>query len=210
MISGWLLTALVVMLAVHHWRSQFYLAPWGRISHWRRVHAGAGLFAVPLLIVHVMPLRSVSTLEIALLSWFALCAGGGLLAWRWSHSTPREVTRAAGNQLLESIPSEIARLRADADALVLQRVRDTGNRALAVAYRRDVVRCLSLGARCSERAWQSLSEDPTRDELAALLDRARGLNSAYHELLHLRIVQIVHVAAGYALLVFLPLHILDR
>jgi hypothetical protein len=210
MTSGWLLATLVLLLAVHHWRSQFYLVPWGRVSHWRRMHLGAGLAAVGLLTVHTAPLRPLNALELALLGWFGLCAVSGLLAWRWSRSTPRELTRMAGNQLFGSIPSDIARLRADADALVLQRVRVTGNRDLAVAYRRCLAPCLTLGNRCNKRTLRDLPADPVCSELAGLLERVRGLNRSYRKLTRLRILQLLHIATGYGLLAFLPLHILNH
>jgi hypothetical protein len=210
MISGWLLTTLVFLLAAYHWRSHFYLVALGRVSHWRRMHVGTGLVAVGLLLVHIAPPRTLNALEIALVGWFGLCAASGLLAWRSARSTPHDVTLTAGNQLFETIPSDIAQLRADADALVLQRVRDTGDRGLAVAYRRDLSPRLTLGSCSGQGALQDVPVDPSRGELVALLDRAERLNRAYRKLLHLRILQLVHVATGYALLVFLPLHILAR
>src|SRR4051812_15359069 len=133
-LTGWLLLALMVFLALLNARKRLSMIPLGRASAWLAFHTVGGLLAIGFFIIHAGVAWPVGAYEQVLAALFWLTSLSGVVGLVIERTYPQRLTRVDDEIIYERIPGEIARLRAEAEAAVLACTAETGSDTLARHY----------------------------------------------------------------------------
>ena len=168
-LSGWLLFALVLGLALFNARKKLPFLPLGSTSAWLQLHVYAGWFALALFLLHVEFRVPNGLLEGALALLFLIVAGTGIAGLALSRVMPARLTTRGRTVIFERIPVLCAELRGEVEALALRSAEGTASEVLERFHRERLRPFLArprnfvLHLVGSERPLRRL-----RDEIAAL------------------------------------------
>jgi len=208
--SGWILMAMLILLALYRLRKALPFLRLGAVSRWRWLHNIIGVTLVAGLLVHIASILPQRPLEIMLLTLLLTVAASGLLLMWQARRLPRALSAAGGNQLLASIPAAVEGLRAEAR----ERMQEVTGGPLEVAYEQYLRPLLPGGDLNTGSA--PLGRDAPASLSAAQWRELRGLLLRVSELQHQSRLQLgwrrlltLHAGASYALLLFVSLHVLQ-
>ena len=227
-ITGYALFAVMLALGLFNLRKRLPMLPLVRARWWTAMHLSGGIAAFALLVLHVGLRWPTGVYEQALLLLFYGVTVSGLLGWLIERITPARLTQTGIEVIFERIPTELAVLREEAEALIVRATARTGSETLARVYlesfdwffRRPRFRLSHLwgGRRGSSWAYRSihtarryLNEEESKylnelQELAFLKNRldfhyvAQGLSKAWL-LLHVPLAVAVLVLATWHLII---------
>lgn len=134
LVSGYALLALVLVLFAFNARKKLPMVPASTVSGWRRVHVLGGVLALALFWLHTGSPWPAGRYEQALALLFYGVTLTGLLGLWWQKVYPRRLTQSGVEVIFERIPDELARMREEAEATVLECNRDQGSDTLARFY----------------------------------------------------------------------------
>ena len=134
LLTGWILFALFVALGAFNSRKKLSMLPLGSASTWLRFHVVGGFLALPLFWLHARTLWPTGLYEQALAACFYLVTASGIAGWLLQRSLPRRLAAIPVEIIYERIPAEIARLREEAETLVLNCTKACGRDTLARHY----------------------------------------------------------------------------
>jgi len=134
LLTGWCLFAALVVLGAFNGRKKISMLPLGNASTWLQLHVVGGFLALALFWLHARTLWPDGFYEQLLAGCFYLVSVSGLVGWRLQRSLPQRLTSTGVEILYERIPAEIANLRGQAEALVLECTKVTGRDTLARHY----------------------------------------------------------------------------
>ena len=132
--TGWILFALFAALGAFNSRKKLSMLPLGAASTWLRFHVVGGFLALALFWLHARTLWPHGLYEQALAACFYLVSASGITGWLLQRSLPRRLAATPVEIIYERIPAEIARLREDAEAFVLDCTKASGRDTLARHY----------------------------------------------------------------------------
>lgn len=225
--SGWWLVGLSVTLYLYTVRKKVVFMPFGSVSSWLSVHLYGGLLSAAAVLAHMNFRMPEGPLELALFSTFGLILLTGIVAWILGRIVPVLLTARDGEYVFETIPSEIARLRHEMSAMVLDSVARTNSVALAKLYA-EVLEAELAGPRHqlahlagSQRPWFELEqvinsraryfdggELRLLDELRLRLEEKYNLDYHYAWQGLLRLVMRLHIPLTLILLLLVMTHVL--
>lgn len=133
-ITGYVLFALFVALASFNARKRLSMVPLGRARLWAVVHTFGGVFALALYWLHTQSLWPTGTYEQLLAGLFYLVTLTGILGWLMQRLFPARLTQTGLEIIYERIPHELARVREDAEAIVMDCTRELQSDTLARHY----------------------------------------------------------------------------
>lgn len=133
-LTGYILLALMLLLALFNARKRLSMVPLGRASVWLTLHVVGGLLVLALFWLHTGTALPSGTYEIFLTLLVYLVAASGIVGFLIQLASPPRLTRSGDEIIYERIPAELARLREEAQALVLACAEKTGSDALARHY----------------------------------------------------------------------------
>jgi len=225
MLTGWLLLATVLGLALYGARRRLPMTPLGSASVWLALHVVAGTASLGAYAVHVGTLWPQGSADRALALLFLVTVLSGAAGHLLQLVVPARLTRAGEELIYERIPAEIARLRDAAESTITQSARQSGHDTLGTYYVQTLAwyferprfvlqHVLGTGA---AQAWEAQklraverllaeNERPHLDELARLCQRKRGADAQYALQALLRAWTFVHVPAASAFLVLAGWH----
>jgi hypothetical protein len=223
-LTGWLLFAVMVVLAVYNARKKLPFLPLGNSENWLQFHIYAGFFTVVLFLIHVNFRVPTGWFEAALAWLYGLVTGSGMVGLWLSRVLPRRLSTRGGEVIYERIPALRHALRQSAEALALGEA--TRSPAIAEFYGRKLAAFFSgprsfwrhllesrrpLNVVMVEledlRRYLNDRERATLEKLAQLVRQKDGLD--YHHAVQttLKLWLFVHVPLTYGLMIFSLLHI---
>ena len=223
-LTGWVLFAVMVLLAVYNARKKLPFLPLANSENWLQFHIYAGFFTVVLFLIHVNFRVPTGWFEGTLAWLYALVTGSGIVGLWLSRVLPRRLSTRGGEVIYEKIPALRQSLRQSAEALALGET--TRSPAIAEFYGRRLAGFFSgprsfwrhllesrepLNVVTVEledlRRYLNDRERATLEELARLVRQKDGLD--YHHALQttLKLWLFVHVPLTYGLMIFSLLHI---
>jgi hypothetical protein len=134
LVTGWWLCAVLVLLGTFNTRKKLSMLPLGRASHWLAWHVAGGFLTLALFWLHTGSLWPTGLYERVLAALFYLLNVSGVVGWLMQRVYPRQLSDTGVEVIYERIPGEIARLREEAESLVLDCTRETGSNTLARHY----------------------------------------------------------------------------
>jgi hypothetical protein len=134
LITGYALFALMLALALFKLRKRLIVLPLGTIRAWMSAHWVLGVIAVPLYFQHTGSLWPEGFYERALAACFYVAMLSGIAGYALERLLPRRLTHLELEVVYERIPTEIAALRARAEALIVSAAVDTGSDTLGRYY----------------------------------------------------------------------------
>ena len=225
--SGWILLAVILVLAFYRVRKAITVLPIGANSIWVQLHFVLGILAIALFGVHVGWRWPTGSLEVTMAIIFILVALSGILGLFMSRTMPRRLTRRGEEVILERIPIFRRRLREEGEALVLQNAQDAKSSTLRDFYierlhpffagRRNFFLHLMFSNRelfTLQRELDNLEryltpvELPVVAQLRELVQQKDDLD--FHEALQtsLRAWLLAHVPLTYGLLLLIAAHLI--
>lgn len=132
--TGIALLTLVLFLAAFNARKRLSMLPLGSATAWLSLHAAGGALAIGLYFLHAGTLWPLGFYPRALAGLFYLVSASGIVGFVMQRTYPRLLTATEVEVIYERIPQEIARLREEAEALVLRCTQETGSDTLARYY----------------------------------------------------------------------------
>jgi len=185
--TGWCLFALFLALGAFNGRKKLSMLPLGSAASWLRFHVIGGFLALTLFWLHTRSLWPDGLYEQALAGGFYLVTISGIIGWRLQRSLPARLASTGVEVLYERIPAELALLREQAEAAVLECTQATGRDTLARHYTESLdwffrqprfLRNHVFGGKLA-RAWQRQQFGAIRQYLdqreAQFLDRLTAL-----------------------------------
>jgi hypothetical protein len=136
-LTGWLLFAVMVVLAVYNIRKKLPFLPLGKSEHWLQFHIYAGFFTVVLFLIHLNFRVPTGWFEGTLAWFYVLVTGSGIVGLVLSRVLPRRLATRGGEVIYEKIPALRHALRQSAEALALGET--TRSPAIAEFYGRRLV-----------------------------------------------------------------------
>lgn len=133
-LSGWVLVALFLFLALFNLRKKLPNLPLGRMSFWLYLHAAAGLLAAAVYFLHAGAIWPRGGYEQLIAGLFYLVTLTGVVGYVYQRLSPRLLTLVGYEIIWERIPAEIARLRRKAEDCVLECSNETGSPVLGRHY----------------------------------------------------------------------------
>ena len=133
-LTGWTLATLVVLLALLNGKKKIPFIPIGSGVNWLQFHIYAGLFACMIFGLHIRLGIPTGNFEALLAMVFLLTAVSGLMGLIISRTIPKRLTNQGEPILFERIPTLIADLREDCEAIVLNSVAASNSRTVANFY----------------------------------------------------------------------------
>ncbi len=225
-LSGWLLLATVLFLALLNIRKKLPMLPVVSASAWLQWHIYAGWISIVLFILHIGIRFPDGWLETILAGLFVLVVGSGAVGLALSRINARRLTRHGEEVVFERIPVFIATLREEADALVVRSVAEIGSTTIADFYAthlkaffdgpRNVVRHLGQSNRALFTLLTRIGDierylSPKEREVSAeLLDLVRKKDALDYHYAHqatLKAWLFVHVPLTYGLLIVAAAHL---
>jgi len=133
-LTGWCVLLLVAALAGFNARKRLAMLPLGSAAAWLRWHVALGFLAMAVFWLHTGSLWPMGRHEQALTVAFYLTQASGVVGWVLQAYFPRQLADTGVELVYERIPHEVARLRAEAEAILLDSVRETGGETLSQLY----------------------------------------------------------------------------
>ena len=133
-ITGWSLLAAMLGLGAFNLRKRLVVLPVGSARAWMVAHGVVGVVSLPLYFQHTGTVWPDGFYERVLALLFYVTMGSGAVGYLMERLLPRRLTDLDREILFERIPSEIADLRAQAEALVLRAMQDAGTDTLGRYY----------------------------------------------------------------------------
>ena len=133
-LTGGMLFAVLAGLSAFSARKRLPMLPLGRASTWLLLHVVGGTLAAALFCLHVRSAWPLGLYERALALAFYLATASGAAGWVLQKIYPPLLTATGVEVLYERIPEEIAKLREQAEGLVLACTSETGSDTVARHY----------------------------------------------------------------------------
>ncbi|MEO7812539.1 MAG: hypothetical protein ABIR73_10935 [Usitatibacter sp.] len=228
LLTGWLLFALVLVLALYNLRKRIAIYPLGAASAWLQLHVYLGLLAVAAFVAHTGAVWPHGILERLLVVSFVLVAATGVLGLYWSRRLPNRLTRRGEEVIFERIPGFIARLRREAEEAVEMAAREAGSATLADHYREHLARYFAaprnilahlhgaggpnyalLNQLDALKRHLDEKERVQHEKLRALVEKKEELDFHYALQLALKAWLFVHVPLGGMLLMLIAVHLVS-
>jgi hypothetical protein len=118
-LTGWVLLAAMILLAVYNARKRLPFLPLGNSETWAQIHIYAGFFTVVLFLIHLNFRVPTGWFEGTLAWLYALVTGSGIVGLFLSRVLPRRLATRGGEVIYEKIPALRYALRQEAEALAL-------------------------------------------------------------------------------------------
>ena len=225
--SGWILFAIVIFLALYNGRKKLSVVPLGSASSWLQWHIYLGILSIVVFAFHVEWNLSDGVLERLLAFFFVATAGSGLIGLYLSRRFARLLTSNTEEVVLERIPQFIAKLRNEAEALVIESAVETSSSSISDYYASRLSsffakpKNMHIHLLGSPRATFSLMtglDDINRrlderelvysERLRRLVEQKDRLDYAYALQTMLKVWLFVHVPTTYGLILLALLHLL--
>ena len=229
-LSGWVLMAVMILLALYNMRKRLPFLSLGSSEAWLQVHVYAGFFAVVLFLIHLNFRMPTGWFESTLAWLYLLVTGSGIVGLFFSRVLPRRLATRGGEVIYEKIPALRHALRQEAEALAL-----TGGASPAAPHSSVIadfyLQNLHEFFRGPKYFWPHLldsrrplnalmrelddvrrylneTERATLQKLGDLVRRKDGLD--YHHALQatLKLWLFVHLPLTYSLMIFSVLHVI--
>ena len=223
-LTGWVLLAAMILLALYNARKRLPFLPLGSSETWAQIHIYVGFFAVVLFLIRLNFRIPSGWFEGALAWLYALVTGSGIAGLFLSRVLPRRLATRGGEVIYERIPALRHTLRQEAESLALGA--QTKSPAIAEFYVRELNGFFAgprffwphllesrrplnaLVAKIEDlRRFLNESERATLGKLAQLVRQKDGLD--YHHALQttLKLWLFVHLPLTYSLMIFSLLHV---
>jgi hypothetical protein len=134
LVSGLVLFALVLLLALFNARKKLPFLPLLTASTWLQVHLYAGLFSVALFLIHIGFKPPRGGLETALATLFVAVSFSGVVGLALSRWVPARLAVHGENVIFERIPALRAKVKQEVEALALASVPETHSTTIADFY----------------------------------------------------------------------------
>lgn len=226
-ITGYILFALMMFLALYNTRKKLSMVPLGRASNWLTLHVIGGLAALFIFAAHIGTVWPLGLTEQILATLFLLVSASGAFGYYLQLWLPGRLARRGPELIYDRIPAELARMRAEAEAAAMAAADVSGYDTLGRYYVETLAWYFArprfslnhlLGGRRPEvwlrRRLQTvdrLLSDGERVHLKQLeeLGAAKTALDAQHSLQTLlKSWTMVHVPLAIALLVFAIWHLI--
>ena len=225
-LTGWILLATIIFLALYNGRKKLSMVPLGTASSWFQWHIYLGFLSILTFALHVEWSIPNGILERILALFFIAVAGSGLIGLYLSRRFARALTRDTEEVVLERIPQFIADVRGQAEALVIESAVETSSSRISDYYAGQLSSFFAkpknmhkhlLG---SPRATFSLltgldsmnrylddREMAYAERLHRLVERKDRLDYAYALQTVLKVWLFVHIPGTYGLILLALLHL---
>jgi hypothetical protein len=227
LLTGWFLFVVLAGLGAFNSRKKLSMVPLGSAALWLQLHVAGGFLALALFWLHARTLWPRGLYEQVLAVCFYAVSASGIIGWLLQRSLPRRLTATGVEILYERIPAEIANLRAQAEALVLECTRATERETLARHYtetldwffrRPRFLRNHLFGGKMA-RAWQRQQFGTIRqyldgrealflDRLKTIADYKTDVDFHYAAQTAMKLWLFVHLPLAIATLLLAVWHIL--
>lgn len=232
-ISGWILAAFVIFLALYNVRKQFAYFPLLKSSAWLQLHIYVGLLSMVLFTLHACfqfghrwHLPS-GPLNILLAALYILTAFSGIFGLLMTRSFPSRITDRGEEVIFERIPIFLRHLRDRSAELIVEAVSDSNASTLPDFYSQRLVwffarprhywphlfnsRRPLLVLETELASLNRYLNDREKDiavEISALIEKKDLLDHAWALQGTLKGWLFIHIAMTYSLLAFMAVHIL--
>ena len=133
-LTGWLLFAVILSLALYRIRKSVTMVPIGSAASWLQFHVYLGALSVVLFALHIGWRVPDGGLEVSLAVLYVLVAASGVIGLALCRIIPHRLTRRGEEVILERVPIFLAELRCDAERLVLDSVEATKSSTIKDFY----------------------------------------------------------------------------
>jgi hypothetical protein len=221
-LSGWVLLAVMVLLALYNMRKRLPFLSLGSSEAWLQIHIYMGFFTVVLFLAHLNFRLPTGWFEGTLAWLYVIVTGSGVVGLFLTRALPRRLATRGGEVIYEKIPALRNALRREAETLAV-----TGGPPVIAAFYMDHLHEFfrrpkffwahlldsrrPLNAIVSElndlRRYLTEGERGTLEKLGELVRRKDGLD--YHQALQatLKLWLFVHLPLTYSLMIFSALHL---
>jgi hypothetical protein len=223
-LTGWVLLAVMLVLALFNARKKLPFLPLGRAETWLQIHVYLGFFTVLLFAIHLNFQMPHGWFGLSLAALFGVVSVSGVVGLWFSRRLPRRLAARGGEVIFEKIPGVRQQLKTAAENLVLGP--DATSPVLAEFYTRRLASFFSG----PQNFWLHLAEarhpaatllaeledlrrfaDDTGQEkiakLAAMVQQKDGLDYQRALQLALKLWLFVHIPFTFGLLIFTGLHV---
>lgn len=222
-LTGWILLATIIFLALYNGRKKLSMVPLGTASSWLQWHIYLGFLSILTFALHVEWSIPNGILERILALFFIAVAGSGLIGLYLSRRFARALTRDTEEVVLERIPQFIADLRGQAEALVVESSSSSisdyyaGRLSSFFAKPKNMHKHLLGSPRATFSLLTGLDnmnrylddrEMAYAERLRRLVERKDKLDYAYALQTVLKVWLFVHIPATYGLILLALLHLL--
>lgn len=225
--TGWLLAAMIVLLACYNMYKKVPFLPLGASAAWLQLHIYVGLLTILVFALHVTPRWPFGLLGWLLSALYVGVAGSGILGLIMSRTFPA-VLRTRGDEVIfERIPVIRLRLREQAEQLILANAAQTHSSFLADYYVerlapffagprhfwRHVLRVSGdrhslLTELDAQRRFLNADEQKTLEALRLLVKAKDDLDCQHALQAMLKYWLFAHIPLTYSLLVFSAFHVI--
>jgi len=225
-LTGWVLFALMVLLAVYNGRKKLPFLPLLSSEAWLQFHIYAGLLTGTLFAVHISYRIPSGAFNVILASLYFLVMFSGIVGLFISREIPKRLTTRGGEVLFERIPSIRLQLRERTEKLALASVSQARAGTIADFYWRELSQFFeesknvvghllqrrrplnNLQMKISDvNRYLNADERATMQQIADLVNQKDGLDYHYAHQLLLKLWLFVHIPLTYSLLIFSLAHI---
>lgn len=133
-LSGWVLITVIVLLTVFNTRKKLPFLAIGTGASWLQFHIYAGVFSFILFGYHTGLRIPNDAIELTLVLLFLTVTLSGFVGLFLTRTLPSRLTTRGETVLFDRIPSLIAELREDTEALVVQSVKETNTLTVSNFY----------------------------------------------------------------------------
>ena len=137
-ISGWILFAVMLVLALYNGRKKLPFLPLGTSEGWLQFHVYAGLATIVLFGLHINWHWPTGWLECTLAALYAIVTLSGLVGLFISRAFPKRMTSRGGEVVFEEIPAIRRALAEQAEALAMKAATDTKAATISEFYLRHM------------------------------------------------------------------------
>ncbi|MDB6037934.1 MAG: hypothetical protein JWM99_1775 [Verrucomicrobiales bacterium] len=133
-ISGWLLFAIMVILAGYNVWKKLPFLPLGSSEGWLQFHIYSGLFSVTVYLIHTRFHWPAGVFEQTLALFYSLVTITGIFGLFISRTFPKRLTARGGEVIYEQIPFVCRKLKERVESLALNSTRDVQTSTIAQFY----------------------------------------------------------------------------
>ena len=133
-LTGWILFAVMIALALYGVRKKLPFLPLGTVAGWRAFHVLAGWLGIALFLLHVGFRLPQGALEISLAAMYLVVAVSGVAGLMISRIFAKRLTTHGDEVIHERIPVFLKLLRDECDDRIEQSVAESGSTTVADFY----------------------------------------------------------------------------